>query len=355
MSTTTSYPRVLRLLALLTAVVLVSWGTAALSPADAAEHGNTHKTTKSNSGNGAAQGQSSSMSPGQAKTNGADKAHGGGSQQGGGSTDAAAQPAGGGESSSAAPGNSGTHGHTPAASPSASASQGAGQGTQGGDQSAQPAAASSAPVTASQSTTSSKGAQGDPKGNNGTIKLAGFDAPNGPGHSSGEGSTPMHPSNDPHLPCTFAVEGYGFDSVASHSVTTFDQHAPTGGGSSQTGSIPLDGDSHSGGGSTAGYDGVQGYTLTFVGDPHPVHGYHVKLTATTDYSQGSNVKHKVFWVEPCETTTSPGDSCPDMPGHQAPGTDCTPPEEDACPDMEGHQPPGTQCTPPKEDACPDMD
>ncbi|HET7193860.1 MAG TPA: hypothetical protein VFI99_02615, partial [Nocardioides sp.] len=53
--------------------------------------------------------------------------------------------------------------------------------------------------------------KGDPAGNNGTVKLAGFDAPNGPGHSSGDGSTAMHPSNDPHLPCDFSVEGYGFD------------------------------------------------------------------------------------------------------------------------------------------------
>jgi hypothetical protein len=163
----------------------------------------------------------------------------------------------------------------------------------------------------------------DPKGNNGTIKLAGFDAPNGPGHSSGEGSTPMHPSNDPHLPCTFAVEGYGFDAVASHSALTFEQHAPTSGGSPQSGTLPLDGDSHSGGGSTAGYDGMQEFNLAFVGDPHPKHGYHVKLTAVTEYSQGSNVKHKVFWVEPCETSTPPGGDTPggDTPGGDTPGGD----------------------------------
>jgi hypothetical protein len=164
--------------------------------------------------------------------------------------------------------------------------------------------------------------KGDPKGNNGTIKLAGYDAPNGPGHSSGEGSVPRHPSNDPHLPCTFAVEGYGFDAVASHSALTFEQHAPTSGGSPQYGSVPLDGDSHSGGGSTAGFDGMQEFNLAFVGDPHPKHGYHVKLTATTVYSQGSSVKHKVFWVEPCETaTTPPGGGTPGggTPGGGTPG------------------------------------
>jgi hypothetical protein len=176
--------------------------------------------------------------------------------------------------------------------------------------------------TGSSKPAGSSSSKGDPKGNNGTIKLAGFDAPNGPGHSSGEGSTPMHPSNDPHLPCGFAVEGFGFDAVASQSQLTFEQHAPTSGGSAQYDSLPLDGDSHSGGGSTAGYDGVTYPELTFVGSPHPKHGYHVKLTATTDYSQGSSVKHKVFWVEPCETSTPPGETPGgDTPGGDTPGGD----------------------------------
>ena len=167
----------------------------------------------------------------------------------------------------------------------------------------------------------SGGEKGDPKGNNGTVKLAGFEAPNGPGHSSGDGSTPMHPSNDPHLPCGFAVEGYGFDAIAPKSDLTFEQHAPTRGGGKQYDSIPLDQDSHSGGGSTSGYDGVTYPELTFVGEPHPKHGYHVKLTAHTAYSQGSNTKHKVFWVEPCEDTETPGGETPggETPGGETPG------------------------------------
>ncbi len=100
------------------------------------------------------------------------------------------------------------------------------------------------------------------------MKLAGFDAPNGPGHSSGDGSEPKHPSNDPHLPCTFSVEWFGFDSGVTSEVT-FEQHAPTRGGSAHHDSVPLDNDSHSGGGSTAGYDGVETYNLDFEGDPHP--------------------------------------------------------------------------------------
>ena len=153
------------------------------------------------------------------------------------------------------------------------------------------------------------GDKGDPKGNNGTVKLAGFGGTNGPGHSSGDGSTPMHPSNDPHLPCGFSVEWFGFDSGVTSAVT-FEQHAPTRGGSAHHDSVPLDNDSHAGGGSTAGYDGVANYNLDFEGEPHPKHGYHVKLTTETPYSQGSDRKHKVFWVEPCDEET-PDEETPD--------------------------------------------
>ena len=51
-------------------------------------------------------------------------------------------------------------------------------------------------------------------------------------------------------------------------------------------------------------------------------------------------------------TVPPTDACPNMPGNQAPGTDCTPPT-DVCPDMPGNQATGP-CTPPVVDACPDV-
>ncbi|HET7193508.1 MAG TPA: hypothetical protein VFI99_00845, partial [Nocardioides sp.] len=189
MSTTTSYPQVLRVIALLTAVVLFSWGTAALSPADAVEHGNTHKTTKSNNGNGATatdktnNGHSQTTSPSSSSTDTTSSSStastspgkGAGQAQQGGSSTAAASGSGGG----------------------AEQGQAATEPTDTGKTTGKPAGTSSE--------------KGDPAGNNGTVKLAGFDAPNGPGHSSGDGSTAMHPSNDPHLPCDFSVEGYGFD------------------------------------------------------------------------------------------------------------------------------------------------
>ena len=38
-------------------------------------------------------------------------------------------------------------------------------------------------------------------------------------------------------------------------------------------------------------------------NPQPQQGYHVKLTVHTDGSQGADVKHKVFWVQPCTSSS----------------------------------------------------
>lgn len=52
----------------------------------------------------------------------------------------------------------------------------------------------------------------------------------------------------------------------------------------------------------------------------------------------------------------PVDVCPNLPGNQPEGTDCTPdtPPVDVCPELPGNQPPGTDCTPdnPPVDKCP---
>jgi hypothetical protein len=67
-------------------------------------------------------------------------------------------------------------------------------------------------------------------------------------------------------------------------------------------------DDNSGGGSEAGLDASETYTLDFTGfEPHPQQGFHVKLTINADGSQGADVKHKVFWVTGCvvpPTTTT---------------------------------------------------
>ena len=53
------------------------------------------------------------------------------------------------------------------------------------------------------------------------------------------------------------------------SAVTFEQHAPTRGGSAHHDSVPLDNDSHAGGGSTAGYDGVARLQPRLRGLPAP--------------------------------------------------------------------------------------
>ena len=69
-------------------------------------------------------------------------------------------------------------------------------------------------------------------------------------------------------------------------------------------------DDNSGGGSEAGLDASETYTLDFTGiEPHPNQGFHVKLTINAEGSQGADVKYKVFWTAGCvpgATTTTSG-------------------------------------------------
>ena len=137
------------------------------------------------------------------------------------------------------------------------------------------------------------GEHGDPPGNNGTVKIA------APGDEVG------HPSNNPHPGCTVVVEWFGFDAGDDVvSTVTFSPQAPTKdvtiGGTSPS-SVFVGGDAASGG---TDLDGRQAYTLTFEGEPHPKQGYHVKLVVSTPHSLGNDTKSKVFWVEPCETTSA---------------------------------------------------
>jgi hypothetical protein len=72
-------------------------------------------------------------------------------------------------------------------------------------------------------------------------------------------------------------------------------------------------DDNSGGGSEAGLDASETYTLDLSGiEPHANQGVHVKLTIHAEGSQGADVKHKVFWVTGCApsptTTTKPGET-----------------------------------------------
>ena len=134
----------------------------------------------------------------------------------------------------------------------------------------------------------------NPPGNNGTVKIDGLEWDN-------------HPNNEPHVGCTFEVDFYGFDEGRDlFADVIFEAHPPTGHGVLLTDTIFIGEDDNSGGGSEAGLDASRQYNLTSALSAYPVHpqqGYHVKLTVHADGSQGADTKHKVFWVEPCQTDT----------------------------------------------------
>ena len=171
-------------------------------------------------------------------------------------------------------------------------------------------------------------AKKNPPGNNGTVKIdrIAFDD---------------HPNNQPHVGCQFQVDFYGFDADPSYFATViFELHAPT--ANSRTMDVTsgdltpfIGGDDNSGGGSEAGLDASETYTLAFTGAPHAQQGYHVKLTVHAPGSHGADTKHKVFWVEGCTPAIVPPTEPPSNPPGNPPsnppggGVDPTdPPRED---------------------------
>jgi hypothetical protein len=138
----------------------------------------------------------------------------------------------------------------------------------------------------------------NPPGNNGTVKID---------------DTPFddHPNNEPHVGCTFQVDFYGYDEGDLDAEVIFEAHPPTGPVQVLlTDTVFIGEDDNSGGGSEAGLDASETYTLDFTGiQPHPVQGFHVKLTVHAEGSKGADTKHKVFWVTGCApapTTTTTG-------------------------------------------------
>jgi hypothetical protein len=140
----------------------------------------------------------------------------------------------------------------------------------------------------------------NPPGNNGTIKVD---------------DTPFDdaPDNEPHVGCSFQVDFYGYDEGDLEATVTFEAHPPTGDRQLLlTDTVFIGEDDNSGGGSEAGLDASETYTLDFTGiEAHPNQGFHVKLTINAEGSKGADVKHKVVWVTGCvpapttTTTTAP--------------------------------------------------
>ena len=254
------------------------------------------------SGNGKSGGQggahSASSSHGKSHSQSQDKSKGHGHQAAGSGKSHAAS---GGPTSHAASGgshghSSGSHGnsdaHAGTAAPSAS-------GTHG----------NSANAPGHSGTKGSKGGKGGggghavTPGNNGTVKIAPV------------GADDSIPNNTPHVGCQFLIEWYGYDQGSDIiSTVTFAAQAPTSdAGITVDGpsSVDVGGDPATGAGTPTGLDGRELYTLSFTGTPHPKQGFHVKLTVATPHSLGNDTKTKVFWVQPCESSTggeTPGGS-----------------------------------------------
>jgi len=136
----------------------------------------------------------------------------------------------------------------------------------------------------------------NPPGNNGTIKVD---------------DVPFDdlPNNEPHVGCTFQVDFYGYDEGNLNAEVLFEAHPPTlRPGDDQVllqDTVFIGEDDNSGGGSEAGLDASETYTLDFTGiEPHPNQGFHVRLTIQADGSQGADEKHKEFWVTGCPPVTT---------------------------------------------------
>jgi len=131
-------------------------------------------------------------------------------------------------------------------------------------------------------------AQADPPGNNGTIKVdaQAFDT---------------DPNNEPHVDCVFQVDFYGFDQGDLNADVEFAVHPPTGNAVIKTDVVPI-GEDAAGGGTDLDAERTYDLSSALAGfTPQPQQGFHVKLTIHADGSQGADTKHKVFWVEGCES------------------------------------------------------
>ncbi len=155
------------------------------------------------------------------------------------------------------------------------------------------------------------GAQADPPGNNGTVKVD--DMP-----------FDDHPDNEPHVGCVFQVDFYGYDEGDLQATVLFEAIPPTAGDDADGQDLLTDvldiGEDPAGGGTDLDASGTYDLSEALAGiEPLPQQGWHVKLTVNAEGSQGADVKHKAFWVEECApptttSTTKPGGTTTTVPG-----------------------------------------
>lgn len=134
-------------------------------------------------------------------------------------------------------------------------------------------------------------APSDPSGNNGTVKIDG---------------APVDDDirNEPHVPCDFAVQFFGFDKGQEADIN-FNIWSPSGDGELLLSEHKVISNDPAAGGElneTFPYS-ADDFDLTKA-ELQPNQGYHLKLTIISDGVPGGK-KHKVFWLQPCEQTQSP--------------------------------------------------
>ena len=148
----------------------------------------------------------------------------------------------------------------------------------------------------------------DPPGNNGTVKIDGAEFS-------------QHPNNEPHPGCLFDVEFWNFDAGVGDATVTFRLHPPTLGSNNLLLVDTVDNDADAAGGGQD-FDGEELYDLSGPlaasgASPHPIQGFHVKLTVNAPGSIGADVKHKVFWVE-CDVRYAPSPEGPALTAGRVP-------------------------------------
>ena len=170
------------------------------------------------------------------------------------------------------------------------------------------AAISAGPVAAKANAESKSDNGNRPPGNNGTIKIDEFPV---------DGDT----GNDPHVGCQFAVKFFGYDAGSQTGRLVFEGQAPTGGGLLQDSTTGWTTGDRTGGNQLDTSYGPVNLTdaLTKAGVTPSQQGFHVKLTVHVTGSQGSDAKHKVFWIEPCSSAASPP-AAATLPQRLAPAT-----------------------------------
>lgn len=139
----------------------------------------------------------------------------------------------------------------------------------------------------------------NPPGNNGTIKIDDVEFDD-------------HPNNEPHVGCVFQVDFYGYDEGDLQATASLVLHPPTGGTGLALVKTTDIGEDAAGGGTD--HDASILFQTSDLRPwivangsptPHPIQGFHVKLTVNAEGSQGADVKHKVFWIK-CHDGALPG-------------------------------------------------